>query len=110
MADLAGFAPGTLYNYFADLNTLLSYCVCKEYVLFMVENSVEVVLLLKGYFQESTESELIPRENLNKIENIIANYLHGILLFQIIGRAMETREEIEQHLEEHIKFLFNSLA
>ncbi len=162
VADLAGFAPGTLYNYFADLNTLLAYCAvdfwleCKEHVLLGVENTEEnkgriinacraymnyffqnpnvfklmfieefleipaeikekvhtpeVVLLLNGYFKQSAERGLIPRENLNKIENIIANYIHGILLFQIMGRAKETREEIELQLEEHISFLFNSLA
>ena len=162
VADLAGFAPGTLYNYCADLNTLLAYCAvdfwleCKEHVLLVVENTEknkgriinacraymnyffqnpnvfklmfikefldipaeikekvhtpEVVLLLYGYFKESAESGLIPRENLNKIENIIANYIHGILLFQIMGRAKETREEIELQLEEHINFLFDSLA
>lgn len=39
VADLAGYAPGTLYNYFKDLRTLLAYCIadfleeCKEVVI-----------------------------------------------------------------------------
>ena len=27
VADRAGFAPGTLYNYFSDVNALYGYCV-----------------------------------------------------------------------------------
>lgn len=44
IADLAGFAPGTLYNYFADLDDLLYCCAyefweeCREYVLKGVED------------------------------------------------------------------------
>lgn len=39
VADLAGFAPGTLYNYFSDINELLYVCAgdlwkeCRDYVL-----------------------------------------------------------------------------
>lgn len=157
VADLAGFASGTMYNYFADLHTLLAYCAvdfwqeCKEYVLQALEDHQsnqgkiidacqaymnyffdnqnvfklmfigefgeippevkekvlhpEVVLLLSECFQEAALEGAIPQENLKKIENIIANYLHGILLFQIMGRAKESREEMHKLLEDNIDYL-----
>ncbi|MFW6264962.1 MAG: TetR/AcrR family transcriptional regulator [Bacillota bacterium] len=45
VADLAGFASGTLYNYFSDLNDLYVHCAdefweeCKDYVLAVEDNS-----------------------------------------------------------------------
>ncbi len=45
VADSAGFASGTLYNYFTDLNDLFSYCAddyweeCKEYVVETADNN-----------------------------------------------------------------------
>lgn len=38
IANLAGYAPGTLYNYFSDLNTLLFYCVAD----FLEESKKEI--------------------------------------------------------------------
>lgn len=160
VADLAGFAPGTLYNYFADLNALLAYCAldfweeCKEYVLKVAENNdglkkkiigscsayvdyffnnpnvfklmfledfgkipdeiqekfynPVVVLLFFRYFEECAEEGLIPRENLKSIVNIVANFIHGILLFYIMGRTQDTREEIQLLLKEQIDYLVNT--
>ncbi len=156
VADQAGFAPGTLYNYFTDLNALLAYCAadfwveCRDYVLkadnkqgikgkivsscrayvdyffynphvfklMFIEKfgeipadikekvyNPEVVLLLIGYLKEGAEEGLIPEKDLNSIGNIIANFIHGILLFSIMNRATETREEMQQILEENICFL-----
>ncbi|MEC9488332.1 MAG: TetR/AcrR family transcriptional regulator [Halanaerobium sp.] len=39
VADRAGYAPGTLYNYFADLNHLLFYCIVE----FMAECKGEIL-------------------------------------------------------------------
>ena len=160
VADLAGFAPGTLYNYFTDLNALLAYCAldfwqeCKEYVLkvagendgmkrkiidsssayvdyFFNNQNVfklmfledfgkipdeikekfynpDVVLLFFSYFEECVEEGLIPSGNLKSIVNIVANFIHGILLFYIMGRTKETREEIQLLLEEQIDYLMNT--
>ncbi len=157
VAELAGFAPGTLYNYFTDLNALLAYCAadfweeCKKYVLKETEASKgikekiinscqvyvdyffdnpnvfklifleefgeipeeirervynpEVVELLRKYLEEGAERGLIPESTLPVTENIIANYIHGIMLFFIMERAEENREEIQQLLEENISFL-----
>lgn len=59
VADLAGFASGTLYNYFADLNDLYSYCArdfwdeCRDYVLQALKNNEEIkekiIRSLKSY-------------------------------------------------------------
>jgi len=157
VADLAGFAPGTLYNYFTDLNALLAYCAadfwveCQEFVLTNVEDNQgirekiitscrayveyffnnpnvfklmfiekfgeipeeikervynpEVVYLLSSYLKEGAEQGLIPKEKLNTIGNIIANFIHGILLFSIMERATESTEELMQILEDNISFL-----
>ncbi len=66
VADLAGYAPGTLYNYFADLNNLLLHCAvefwdeCKDYVLRKTENCTEVrekiIALTKAYTEYFVEN------------------------------------------------------
>ncbi len=157
VADMAGFAPGTLYNYFSDLNALLAYCAadfweeCKEHVLSATESTdqikekiigscrayveyffdnpnvfklmfleefgeipaeisekvynPEVISLISSYLQKGAEEGLIPADRLDKTGNIIANFIHGILLFYIMDRASETREEMENILKENINYL-----
>ena len=153
VADLAGFAPGTLYNYFSDLNALYAYCVadfwseCKtnvekavkniqdpkekivvssnSYVNYFIDNpnvfklifledfknvpedikekvyNPEVVKLLGEYLKQLTNE----KKDVEKLGNIVANYIHGILLFFIMDRAEESREEINNLLKENIKYI-----
>ncbi len=159
VADQAGFAPGTLYNYFADLNALFAYCAadfwveCKDYVLKVAKNNKEsrrkiinscrayveyffnnpnvfklifledfaeipdeikekvynpeVIFLLSRYLNEGVKDGLINGQDMNKIQNIIANFIHGILLFHILDRAVESREELFNLLEENINYLLS---
>lgn len=66
IADDAGFSPGTLYNYFKDLNTLLFHCIlsffddCKEEVLERIddelsakEKSINLALYYSEYYIEN---------------------------------------------------------
>lgn len=153
VADLAGFAPGTLYNYFSNLNALYAYCVddfwneckiqversvkniedpnekiivsSKAYVNYFIDNqnifklifledlknvpedikekvfNPEVVKLLGEYLKQLTEEQ----KAVEKLGNIVANYIHGILLFFIMDRADESREEINTLLEENINYI-----
>ena len=153
VADLAGFAPGTLYNYFSDLNALYAYCVadfwseCKtkvdrsvkniqdpkekiivssnSYVNYFIDNqnvfklifledfknvpedirekvyNPEVVKLLGEYLKQLANE----KKDVEKLGNIVANYIHGILLFFIMDRAEESREEINNLLKENIKYI-----
>ena len=153
VADLAGFAPGTLYNYFSDLNALYAYCVadfwieCKtkveravkniqdpkekivvssnSYVNYFIDNqnvfklifledfknipedirdkvyNPEVVNLLGEYLKQLTNKE----EEIEKLGNIVANYIHGILLFFIMDRADESKEEINKLLKGNIRYI-----
>lgn len=61
VADLAGYAPGTLYNYFTDLNTLLFYCTvdfweeCKNEVLKKGEEGIGVKEKIINYSQAYCE-------------------------------------------------------
>ncbi len=160
VADRAGFAPGTLYNYFSDLNALYGYCVadfwkeceeevinniskeensvekiikaCKAYVSYFFDNpnvfklifledfknvpeeikkgvyDPEVVKLLGKYLKEASQSESIKSQNEEQVESIIANYLHGILLFYIMDRAVESREQIQIDLKNNIEFILHA--
>ncbi len=153
VADLAGFAPGTLYNYFSDVNALYGYCVadfwneCKTeveqsvknikdpkdkiivssnaYVNYFINNQnvfklifledfknvpedikekvydPEVIKLLGVFLKQLTNE----KKKVEKLGNIIANYIHGILLFFIMDRADENREEINTLLKENIKYI-----
>ena len=156
VADLAGFAPGTLYNYFSNLNALYAYCVeefwneCKiqversvkniedpkekiivssnAYANYFIDNqnvfklifledlknvpedikekvyNPEVVKLLGEYLKQLTEG----KKEIEKLGNIVANYIHGILLFFIMDRADETREEINNLLKNNINYILES--
>ncbi len=156
VADLAGFAPGTLYNYFSNLNALYAYCVeefwneCKiqversvkniedpkekiivssnAYANYFIDNqnvfklifledlknvpedikekvyNPEVVKLLGEYLKQLTEG----KKEIEKLGNIVANYIHGILLFFIMDRADETREEINNLLKDNINYILES--
>ena len=160
VADRAGFAPGTLYNYFSDLNALYGYCVadfwqeceaevinntsneensvekiikaCEAYVIYFFDNpnvfklifledfkdipeeikeevyDPEVVKLLGKYLKEASQSESIKGKNEDQVESIIANYLHGILLFYIMDRAAESREKIMADLKNNIEFILHA--
>ena len=160
VADRAGFAPGTLYNYFSDLNALYGYCVadfwqeceekvinntsneensvekiikaCDAYVSYFFDNpnvfklifledfkdipeeikeevyDPEVVKLLGKYLKEASQSESIKGKNEDQVESIIANYLHGILLFYIMDRAAESREKIMADLKNNIEFILHA--
>ena len=156
VADLAGFAPGTLYNYFSNLNALYAYCVeefwneCKiqversvkniedpkekiivssnAYANYFIDNqnvfklifledlknvpedikekvyNPEVVKLLGEYLKQLTEG----KKEIEKLGNIVANYIHGILLFFIMDRADETIEEINNLLKNNINYILES--
>lgn len=151
IADRAGFAPGTLYNYFENLNELYVYCAadfweeCRETVINKVsekENIKEkiidaakayceyfidnpqvfqliflkdledipqetpgVVLLLTEQLEEGFDKGLIAEDKLKHIENILSNFMHGLLLFYIKQRTGLSREQILKMLEDEILFL-----
>ena len=163
VADLAGYAPGTLYNYFTDLNALLGYCAAefwiesREYVLEKVQDIEDikyrfiracvayleyffdnpnvfkliflqdfihdfkglpaeiqdrvinptVVALLREYFKDCVSEGIIAENKLLQLEDIIANYIHGILLFYIMERTNESRERIQKKVEKQIDCLLS---
>ncbi len=81
VAELAGFAPGTLYNYFKNLDELLVHCVddywieCKDYVLAHInqDDDAKTRIITAGkayceYFIDNPEIyQLIFIEDLSKI-------------------------------------------
>lgn len=80
VAELAGFAPGTLYNYFKNLDELLVNCVddywieCKDYVLAHInQDDAKTRIITAGkayceYFIDNPEIyQLIFIEDLSKI-------------------------------------------
>ncbi len=81
VADLAGYAPGTLYNYFTDLNDLLFHCAvdfldeCRDYVLKQAENNkgikARLISLTHAYCEYFIENpnifKLVFLEDINNI-------------------------------------------
>lgn len=158
VADLAGFAPGTLYNYFSDLNELLFYAVldffaeCKRYVLKEVEGSKsprekainlaqayaryfienpniyqlvfledikvpeeefagesfvpEIVKLSAENLEACAEAGVIAAEDVEIILGLMANSIHGNLLFYIKGRSADMKqEEVIDKITREVKFV-----
>ncbi|MFW6264660.1 MAG: TetR/AcrR family transcriptional regulator [Bacillota bacterium] len=61
VADLAGFAPGTLYNYFADINELLYFCAgdfweeCRDNVFAKEDKSKDLKRSISEFSKAYTE-------------------------------------------------------
>ena len=157
VADLAGYAPATLYNYFADVNELLFYTAvaffedCKEYVLEKVESSSdpkekiiglattyssyflkntkvyhlaflhdirvpeelmeegyvpEIVKLTAEYLIQYGKAGFIDLKDVETILGLIANSIHGNLLFYIKERGKNmTKEDVIQKIEKEVRFV-----
>jgi len=156
VADLAGYAPATLYNYFTDVNELLFHTAvaffgeCKEYVLknaesakdpkeriiglatayscYFLENPKvyhlaflhdirvpgeyaegyvpEIVKLTAENLMEYGKAGLIDLKDVETILGLIANSIHGNLLFYIKERGgLMTREEIIGKIEKEVRFV-----
>ena len=160
VATRAGYAPGTLYNYFNDLNELLFYSIleffqeCKEYVLKEIENStnpkekvigsakayscyfienpniyqlafLENVKIPKGKYNEkgfvpeivkitaellkqSAEQGFIKVNDIEIVLGLIANSIHGNLLFYIKRRGVNlSKDEVIEKIMSEVKYVIN---
>jgi AcrR family transcriptional regulator len=96
IADLAGFAPGTLYNYFRDLDDLFSYCVvdfwdeCKEYV-----------------FNNMNKDSDIKKKIISSARAYCEFFLNNPHVFQVI--FLEDLEEVPREIPEVVLFLTEQL-
>ncbi|MFW6022808.1 MAG: TetR/AcrR family transcriptional regulator [Halanaerobiaceae bacterium] len=96
VADLAGFAVGTLYNYFSDLNDLYSHCArdywedCKDYVIY------------KGKGTENIKSKII------KCSQAYCEYfIDNPNVFQLI--FLQDFDELPDETPEVVLLLIDSL-
>ncbi|WP_027338913.1 TetR/AcrR family transcriptional regulator [Halonatronum saccharophilum] len=161
VAHLAGYAPGTLYNYFTDLNQLLFYCVvdffddCKKellkemkkystpkeksinlakvYAQFFIENPKiyqllfledlgippkeiiaedylpEVVKSSARNLEEYAKEKGISKEEVDILLGLIANSIHGNLLFFIKGRGIKmTGEDVIEKIIREVEYLLKN--
>ena len=98
IAERAGFAPGTMYNYFDDLNELLYFCAqdfweeCRVYVLNRMDNEKDfkekVISFLKSYCQffidEPNIFELIFLKDFDEFEEELPESPQIAILFKKI--------------------------
>ncbi len=160
VATRAGYAPGTLYNYFNDLNELLFYSIleffqeCKEYVLKEIENSTnpkekvigsakayscyfienpniyqlaflenikipkekynekgfvpEIVKITAEFLKQSAEQGFIKVNDIEIVLGLIANSIHGNLLFYIKRRGVNlSKDEVIEKIMSEVKYVIN---
>ncbi|MCK8827667.1 TetR/AcrR family transcriptional regulator [Natroniella acetigena] len=161
VANLAGYAAATLYNYFEDLNELLFYCIvdffddCKEelleeakkynnpkekainlakvYAKFFIENPniyqllfledlgvppkeiigenyvPEVVKLSAKNLEEYAKEEEISKEDVEILLGLMANSIHGNLLFFIKRRGVNmTKEEVIEKIIREVEYVLEN--
>lgn len=160
VAARAGYAPGTLYNYFNDLNELLFFSIleffqeCKEYILKETEGSTdpkekviasarayscyfienpnvyqlaflenikvprdkfeqdgfvpEIVKISAEFLKKSAEEGFINRKDIEVILGLIANSIHGNLLFYIKRRGVNlSKDEVIEKIMTEVSYVMN---
>lgn len=160
VAARAGYAPGTLYNYFNDLNELLFYSIleffqeCKEYVIKEIESSTnpkekvfdsakayscyfienpniyqlaflenvaipegeynekgfvpEIVKITAEFLKQSAEQGFIKENDIEIVLGLIANSIHGNLLFYIKRRGANlSKDEVIEKIMSEVRYVIN---
>lgn len=124
VADLAGYASGTLYNYFKDLNNLLFHCIvyfmdeCKEYVLNQIRDVQDikkrVIKLSKAYCEYFLKRPNVYRlmflTDLGKVPDNLRQEIHSPQIVLILRDTLQECSRKGLILEENVSTIENLMS